>query len=135
MKMGFVATLLVVAAAVSGCKNAGGELAQASRAYAQCQLAEGKGCTLAAPPGTTAETTGLTTPGDAVRVSGEVARVEDCLSFAANARPERAAYLVQAVINGTVVTPYGEMKPVPSAVDSACAQAPYRVSLTLAKAP
>lgn len=125
-----LATLMVVA----GCTNGGGDLAMAGVDFAKCSLAEGVKCTQKAPPGTTMEKVAVTAEGDAIRVLGTLNSAAECENFASHAKTHWPDYMVQAVVNNTVVNPYGGPK-LEKEVKAACSMPPpYHVSLTVAKA-
>jgi hypothetical protein len=125
---------LTVALMLAGCTDEGSVLAEESSKYAICTLDEGQDCHVQAPTGVKVERTALTADGDAIRVLSTVSSRSDCEGFATHAKPRSPKYVAQAVVNDTVVTPYGEMPHGPS-VQTACATPPYRVALTVAKAP
>ncbi|MEN7527631.1 MULTISPECIES: hypothetical protein [unclassified Cupriavidus] len=132
MKILPVVTLTMAALGVSGCSDAGWELAMASVAFAQCRLEEGAACQKQPPAGTTFQAATLTRSGDAVRVRGVLKDPAACESFVRNARPLRPDVVVQAVVNNTVVKPYGDA-PLERSITSACATGPYDVSVTVGK--
>lgn len=134
LKMRLLSVACLLGLVLSGCTNEGAGLAEASFYYAQCRLAHGERCDRHAPDGATVETASMVAADDAVRVRGVVQSKDECENYASNAKPRAPGYFVQAVINQTVVASYGD-GPLPSAIKSACADAPYRVSLTVAKAP
>ena len=125
---------LTVAFVLAGCMDGGSVLAEESSKYAICTLDEGKNCHAQAPSGAEVEKAALMADGDAIRVLSTLSSQSECEGFAAHAKSRSPKYVAQAMVNDTVVTPYGEMPHGPS-IQTACAKPPFRVSLTVAKAP
>ena len=123
---------VVASFALSGCSNAGDELAIKSRQFAQCMLDGGTGCKVQAPDGTTVKKTSVTETDDAVRVTGAVSTKDECESYAKSKTARNPKYMEQIIINNTVVTPYNDIT-VTTAVQQACSKPPYEVSLIVAK--
>lgn len=134
MKWLVVACSPIAVLVLAGCTNEGGQFAEASTYYALCRLAEGERCDMPIPNGATVETASVVTTGDAVRVSGVLHSQEECENYASKAKARSPGYVLQAVVNQTAVAPYG-YGPLKSEIQSACATAPYNVSLTVAMAP
>ena len=128
-----IAALLAASAALTGCKNEGGKFAEQSAKYGLCVLAKAQSCSLPDQHEAKVEKASVTSQNDAIRVSGVLKERTECENYAAHANLRSPDYISQAMINKIVVRPYGE--PLAVNVDSACAAAPYNVSLTVAKSP
>jgi hypothetical protein len=130
-----VASLVLATMVLTGCDNAGSKLAKASNAFGQCQLSQGSSCQLQPPEGTTVKQTSVTATDDAVLISATLHDKQDCERYAWNASSPSKAFVMQAVVNGTVVAPFG-FPALANQVDIECAKAPpFAVSVTVAKAP
>lgn len=126
---------LAIVASMTGCTDAGGVLAKESTKFAMCTLDQGQSCQLSAPSGTKVEKATVASADDAVRVQGMVRRKNECEGFAAHSKSGSPKHIAQAMINDIVVLPYGETMAHTNSVKTACATPPYKVSLTIAKAP
>ena len=131
----FYCFTLAIAASLAGCTDAGGVLAEESAKFAICTLDQGQSCQVSAPTGTKVEKAAVASTDDAVRVLGTVSSMNECESFAAHSKSHSPKHIAQATINNIVVMPYGEIVAHAPSVKTACAAAPYNVSLTVAKAP
>lgn len=130
-----VGSLIATAAGLSGCYDAGKVLAEESTTFAICSLEHGQSCQLTAPAGTKASSASLVSTDDAIRLFGSVSSTSECESFAANSKVRSSKFIAQATINNTVVAPFGEVIAQSSSIKTACATPPFKVSLTVAKAP
>jgi hypothetical protein len=122
-------------ATLSGCMDGGSVLAEESNKFAICSLDQGQNCQVHAPDGTKVEKASVASTDDAVRVLGMVKDKSECEGFAAHSKSRSPKHIAQATINNVVVLPFGEVLPHGPSVITACATPPYKVSLTVAKAP
>lgn len=143
MKHSLILINVAVALVLSGCMNAGDDLADRSRVFGKCQLekaeAFGTGqldesdiCGVALPAGSEFGRATVAYQNDAVRITSPLQNKADCESYVdrADALP---GIMIQVIVNDTVVRPYNG-PPVPDAIKTACASGPYIMKMIVAKA-
>lgn len=133
--MASYAAAFAAVATLSGCMDGGAVLAEEGNKFAICALDQGPNCQTPAPEGTKVAKASVASADDAVRILGAVKDKSECEGFAAHSKSRSPQHIAQAMINDVVVLPFGEAKPNDRSVTTACATPPYKVSLTVAKAP